>query len=296
MRVLITGQQGQLGAALAITLPHLGELLVTGRRELDISRPESIAPFLDAHAPDLIINAAAYTQVDKAESELNLAFAVNETAPYELAKWAKKRGAPLIHYSTDYVFDGSGTNFWREGDPTGPLGVYGASKLAGENAIIATGGPGLILRTSWVYSATGACFLTTMLKLGAEQPALSIVNDQFGAPTPAHWLAAMTAQILMGGNEAFDDTPQRYHIAPAGVCSWFDFADAIFTNARVAGLPLALETLTPIPSKNYPTPAKRPFNSRLDMTKFATRFNVDVENWRVLLDEIFKEKILGDRA
>jgi dTDP-4-dehydrorhamnose reductase len=180
--------------------------------------------------------------------------------------------------------------------PTGPLGVYGASKLAGENAIIATGGPGLIPRISWVYSATSACFLTTMLKLGAERPALSIGNDQIGAPTPAHWLATMTAQILMGGNSAFDDTPQRYHIALAGTCSWFDFADAIFTNARIFGLPLALETLAPIPSKDYPAPAKRPLNSRLDMTKFATKFSVAIEDWPVLLDEIFKDEILGDRA
>jgi dTDP-4-dehydrorhamnose reductase len=292
MRVLITGQQGQLGAALAGELSHLGELLVTGRWELDLSRPETIAPFLDAHAPELIINAAAYTQVDKAESEPDLVFAVNEAAPYELAKWAKKQGVRLIHYSTDYVFDGSGTHFWREDDPTGPLGVYGASKLAGEDAIAAIGGPSLILRTSWVYSAAGPCFLTTMLKLGAERPALSIVNDQIGAPTSANWLAAMTAQILAAGNDAFDDAPQRYHIAPAGTCSWYDFADAIFANARNAGLRLAVETLTPIPSKDYPTPAQRPLNSRLDTTKFATRFGVKIPNWRSLLDDLFQGETL----
>ena len=174
--------------------------------------------------------------------------------------------------------------------------MNGASKLAGENAIIATGGPGLIPRISWVYSATSACFLTTMLKLGAERPALSIGNDQISAPTPAHSLATMTAQILMGGNSDFDDTPQRYHIALAGTCSWFDFADAIFTNARFSELSLALETLTPIPSKDYPTPAKRPLNFRLDITKLATKFSVALENWPVLLDEIFIGGILGDRA
>jgi dTDP-4-dehydrorhamnose reductase len=186
--------------------------------------------------------------------------------------------------------------FWREDDPAEPLGVYDASKLAGENAIIATGGPGLIPRTSWVYNATSACFLTTMLKLGAERPALSIGNDQIGAPTPAHWFATMTAQILMGGNSDFDDTPQRYHIALARTCSCFNFADAIFTNARFSELSLALETLTPIPSKNYPTPAKRPLNFRLDITKLATKFSVALENWPVLLDEIFIGGILGDRA
>ena len=291
MRALITGRNGQLGGSLANTLSPLGDLLVVGRGELDLSHPETIAPFLNENKPTLIVNAAAYTQVDKAETDKDAAFAVNEAAPYELATWAKKNDAPMIHYSTDYVFDGSGENYWREEDPTGPLGVYGESKLAGDNAVCAISGSAMILRTSWVYSAEGQCFLTTMLKLGAERPALSIVDDQIGAPTPASWLAAMTAKILIGNKsdgwrDAFDKSPQIYHIAPSGVCSWYGFAGAIFTVARDRGMPLAIETLTPIPSEDYPTPAKRPHNSRLDTQKFRTRFDVEFPNWRDLLAEI----------
>lgn len=292
MRVLITGRNGQLGGSLSNTLAPLGELLVMGRGELDLSRPETIASFLDANSPTLIVNAAAYTQVDNAETDRDTAFAVNETAPYELAAWAKKHTVPMIHYSTDYVFDGSGENFWREDDPTGPLGVYGESKLAGENAVRAISGPAMILRTSWVYSAEKPCFLTTMLKLGAERPALSIVDDQIGAPTPASWLAAMTANILIGNKDgdwrnAFDKAPQIYHIAPSGVCSWHGFAEAIFAEARDRGMPLAIEALTPIPSEDYPTPAKRPLNSRLDTRKLRKRYDVELPNWRELLAGVF---------
>ena len=291
MRVLITGRNGQLGGSLANTLAPLGDLLVVGRDELDLSRPETIASFLDANSLTLIVNAAAYTQVDNAETDRNTAFAVNEAAPYELATWAKTHNVPMIHYSTDYVFDGSGESFWREDDPTGPLGVYGESKLAGENAVCASSGPAMVLRTSWVYSAERPCFLTTMLKLGAERPALSIVDDQTGAPTPASWLAVMTAKILIGNKgggwrDAFNKTPQIYHIVPSGVCSWFGFAEAIFSEARNQGSPLAIETLIPIPSKEYPTPAERPRNSRLNTQKFRTRFNVEFPDWRDLLSGI----------
>lgn len=290
MRALITGRNGQLGRALASTLSPLGELLVVGRGELDLSRPETIAPFLDENNPTMIVNAAAYTQVDKAETDRDTAFAVNEAAPYELATWAKKNDAPMIHYSTDYVFDGSGENYWREEDPTGPLGVYGESKLAGDTAVCAVSASAMVLRTSWVYSAEGQCFLTTMLKLGAERTALSVVDDQIGAPTPASWLAAMTAKILIGnkgGNlhDAFDKTPQVYHIAPSGVCSWYGFAEAIFDVARERGMPLAIETLTPIPSEDYPTPAKRPYNSRLDTCKVRKRYDVELPSWGDLLAE-----------
>lgn len=300
MRALITGRDGQLGGALANTLSPMGDILVVGRRELDLSRPETIAPFLDAHSPTLIVNAAAYTQVDKAETDRDLAFAVNQSAPYEMANWAKKHNVPMIHYSTDYVFDGSGADYWREEDPTGPLGVYGESKLAGDNAVCAVSGSAVVLRTSWVYSAAGQCFLTTMLKLGAERPALSIVDDQIGAPTPAPWLAAITARILMGNKDAdyrdaFDKTPQIYHIAPAGVCSWYEFAGAIFTAARILELPLAIETLTPIPSKDYPTPTERPQNSRLDTNKFRMRFDVELPNWRDLLAEVLREAVKNSR-
>jgi len=296
MRVLITGKHGQLGAALAQAFAPIGDLLVTARQDMDFTHPETIAPFLDANKPALIINTATYTQVDEAESKRDLAFAINETAPYELAQWAKSHNVPFVHYSTDYVFDGSGTAFWREDDPTNPLSVYGASKLAGELAISSVGDPTIILRTSWIYSAFGQCFLTKMLRLGAERSELSIVNDQIGAPTSADWLATITAGILIDGNavfnrDAFDNTPQLYHVAPTDICSWYDFAETIFSAVKDARLPLAIESLIPIPSEDYPSPAQRPLNSRLNTEKFSKRFSLDLPNWRAPLNDVLKRRL-----
>ena len=288
MKILLTGSNGQVGWELRRTLACLGEVVAVDSKSLDLSDAEAIRRVVREVAPRVIVNPAAHTAVDKAESEADLAWAINASAPGLLAEEAEKLGALLVHYSTDYVFDGGGlsgnTRPWQEDDPTGPLNVYGASKLAGEQAIRAACQRHLIFRTSWVYGARGANFLLTMRRLMRERPELKIVADQIGAPTWSRMLAEATALILAQqvSPARGADRPEPwgvYHMTNGGETSWHGFAEAIQTLD-------AHETqarLLPIPSSGYPTPAQRPLNSRLNNDKLARVFGIRLPDWRQAL-------------
>lgn len=287
-RIAVFGANGQVGRAL---VKLLGARAVPfTRADADFSEPESLRAVLDACHPDAVMNAAAYTAVDKAEEEREAAYAANAESPAVLAQWCAEHGVPLVHYSTDYVFDGTGEKPWRENDPTAPLNVYGASKRAGEEAIAASGADYLLFRTSWVYDAQGVNFLNTMLRLGAERESLSVVADQTGAPTYAPHLAAASLEALEKavGMEAFPSG--IYHLAHAGETNWHDFAEAIFAGARDHGAELCIKTVEPIPSSAYPTPAERPRNSRLNCSKIHTVFGISLPKWQQGLIEALKEK------
>ena len=277
LRILISGQHGQVSQALQTSLQDLGELIVLGRDRLDLSQPESIRDVVREIKPDLIINAAAHTAVDQAESEPELAFAINATSPGVLAEEAAALGIPFIHYSTDYVFDGSKEGQWNEDDTPNPLGVYGSSKLAGEQAIEKAGGQYLILRTSWVYSLTGRNFLLTMQRLLQEREKLTIVGDQIGAPTWAGTIAQSTRELVERWRDGKPGAWGVYHLTAGGETSWFGFAQAIGQELIKAGKPCA--TLEPIPSSAYPTPAKRPLNSRLDCSRLQREWGVSQPGW-----------------
>jgi dTDP-4-dehydrorhamnose reductase len=295
-RILIIGNAGQLGRELERSFAGFGSVIGVNRDTpdlgIDLANAATLRAAVRKAAPDVILNAAAYTAVDRAESEPELANAVNATAPAVLAEEARARKALLVHYSTDYVFDGTKREPWTEDDPVNPLSVYGASKLAGEQAISEIGGKFLIFRTSWVYGPHGKNFLLTMLRLGRERDKLSIVNDQFGAPTTSLELADATRKIVEGvlagqhGKPA--DWTGIYHMTCAESTSWFGFAQAIFARAAVR---LAAKTpeLTPIPSEAYPTPAKRPRNSVLSNEKLAQRFGADLAPWSAALDAVIDE-------
>ena len=277
LRILITGQHGQVSQALQHSLKDLGELIVLGREQLDLSQPESIRVVVRELKPGLIINAAAYTAVDQAESEPDLALAINATSPGVLAEEAAALGIPLIHYSTDYVFDGSKDGPWTESDTPNPLGVYGSSKLAGEQAIEKAGGQYLILRTSWVYSLTGRNFLLTMQRLLQEREKLTIVADQIGAPTWAGAIAQSTRQLIERWREGRPGAWGVYHLTASGETSWFGFAQAIGEQLVKDGKPCAV--LEPTPSSAYPTPAVRPLNSRLDCSRLQREWGVSQPDW-----------------
>jgi dTDP-4-dehydrorhamnose reductase len=277
LRILISGQHGQVSQALQTSLKDLGELIVLGRDRLDLSQPESIRDVVREIKPDLIINAAAHTAVDQAETEPELAFAINATSPGVLAEEAAALGIPFIHYSTDYVFDGSKDGLWDETDTPNPLGVYGSSKLAGEQAIVSAGGQYLILRTSWVYSLTGRNFLLTMQRLLQEREKLTIVGDQIGAPTWAGTIAQSTRELIERWRDGKPGAWGVYHLTATGETSWFGFAQAIGQQLIKAGKPCA--TLEPIPSSAYPTPAKRPLNSRLDCSRLQREWGVSQPGW-----------------
>jgi dTDP-4-dehydrorhamnose reductase len=270
LRILVTGVAGQLGAALASRLGAFGAVVPVDRAALDFTKPEEIAARLNELSPDLIVNPAAYTAVDRAEDERDIAFLVNAEAPRVLARWASDHAVPLIHFSTDYVFDGGGTVPWRETDSTGPLSVYGASKLAGESAIRDVGGPHLIIRTSWVYSPRGNNFLRTMTRLAREREELRIVEDQVGAPTSAAIISDGVAELL-AGSEGITAVCARagglIHLTATGATSWYSFATAIVEGLRAHGVPLMVKRIVPIASADYPTKAKRPLNSRLDLSR-----------------------------
>lgn len=277
MKILVTGHSGQVARELALALAGQGELLVLGRDRLDLADSEAIRQRVRAERPELIINAAAHTAVDLAESEPEVAFALNATAPGVLAEEAAALGAPLIHYSTDYVFDGRKSAPYTEDDLPNPLGVYGRSKLAGEEAIRQIGGAHLILRTSWVYSLHGRNFLLTMQRLLQEREQLNVVNDQVGAPTWAGDIATATAALIQRwqqGRQAWG----TYHFTAGGETSWFGFASAIAETLKAQGKPCA--RLEPIPSSAYPTPAQRPLNSRLDGSKLRRDWDVALSDWR----------------
>ena len=288
LKILISGKTGQVALELQKQLAGLGELIVLGRDELDLTQPEQIRQQVRAHTPDLIINAAAHTAVDKAESEPELAFAINTTAPGVLAEEAAALGIPLIHYSTDYVFDGTKPAPYTEDDTPHPLGVYGQSKLAGERAIAATGAQHLILRTSWVYSAHGKNFLLTMQRLLQERPELGVVADQIGAPTWAGTIARSTRALIERWRTGQAGAWGVYHLTAQGETSWFGFTQAIAEPLIAAGKPCA--ALKPIPASAYPTPAARPQNSRLDCSRLAREWGVTQPDWQTALGECVAEQ------
>lgn len=283
LRILIIGQNGQVSQALQSRLAAMGELIVLGSNQLDMARTDHIRAPIDALRPDLIINAAAHTAVDQAESEAQRAFAINATAPGVLARAALELGVPLLHYSTDYVFDGRKPEPYTEDDAPNPLSVYGRSKLAGEEAIREAGGQHLILRTSWVYSNAGRNFLLTMQRLLREKPHLRVVADQIGAPTWAGTIADSTASLIERWQARRCGAWGTYHLTAQGQTSWFGFAQAIGEHLVEQHNPCAV--LEPIPSSEYPTPAPRPLNSRLDCTRLLREWGVSQPDWRSALQQ-----------
>ncbi|HWF65910.1 MAG TPA: dTDP-4-dehydrorhamnose reductase [Acidobacteriaceae bacterium] len=281
LRILVTGRDGQVGGELLHSLASLGEVTATSRAELDLASETSIQDAIRRARPQLIVNAAAYTAVDKAESEPDLAQRVNVSAVVTLAAEAKTVGAAMIHYSTDYVFDGSKTTPYVEADATNPLSVYGRTKLAGELALASAGIPYLILRTSWVYGAQGKNFLRTILKLAAEKPELRIVDDQIGAPTCAHDIAQATAAIVR--NWMTKDRDARsgiYHLTATGETSWYGFAAEAVRLRAMSEPRKTFARLAPISTAEYPTPAARPKNSRLECGKLRNVFGVQLPDWK----------------
>ncbi len=288
MRILITGVTGQIGGALVSRLHGFGTTLAADRTVLDLAQPRTIADVLDRLSPDLIINPAAYTAVDRAEDEPDLAMRVNGEAPSIMARWAAARAVPFVHFSTDYVFDGSGTRAWREDDEPRPLSVYGASKLAGEREVRAARGVFLIVRTSWVYAAQGTNFLRTVSRLARERKELRVVADQIGAPTAAALVADTIARMLADGlaglRERFARAQGLVHLAASGETSRHGFAGAIVAGLKTRGLPLAVERVVPLRTDEYPARARRPLNSRLDLRRLQKVFGVTPPHWQSALD------------
>ncbi len=285
-RILMTGINGQLGQELQQTLAEY-DVIGVGREMLDLTQPDKISQMMDEVKPDLVINAAAYTAVDKAESEPEIAKATNAIAPGILAKEAQKMGVPLIHISTDYVFDGSQSRPYLDTDPTNPLGVYGQSKLAGEQAIRESCNLHIILRTAWVYGVGGkGNFVKTMLKLGSEREEIRVVADQVGSPTWTGDLASAIAQLLPQLNPEIAGT---YHYTNSGVASWYDFAVAIFEEAKQLGFPLKVQRIIPITTADYPTPARRPAYSVLYCGKIAAVLGTHPPHWRQALRQMLAE-------
>jgi len=298
MKILLLGKNGQVGWELQRALAPLGELTALdvdspAPWRADFSQPEALAEVVQALRPAIIVNAAAHTAVDKAEGEPELARAINATAPGVLARAAAALGATLVHYSTDYVFDGSGDAPRTEDAPNAPLSVYGRTKLEGEELVRASGCRHLILRTSWVYAARGGNFAKTMLKLAAEREVLYVIDDQIGAPTGADLLADVTAHAL----RALQHRPElagTYHCVAAGQTSWFDYARFVIEWARARGHPVkvAPDAIRPIATAEYPTPARRPLNSRLDTTKLRRAFGLHLPPWQVGVERMLVE-VLG---
>ena len=279
--ILITGATGQVGAALAALYPHA---LTPSRAELDLASEPSIRAYLQHHNPGLILNPAAYTAVDKAESEPTLAAAINTEAPRILGEEAVRLSARLIHFSTDYVFDGTGTQPYIEQDPTGPTSVYGRTKRDGELALAATAARHVILRTSWVYAPQGKNFLLTILRVAAERPEMKIVADQHGAPTTAADLARLTQHILHTDPDL--EHAGLYHACGAGETTWHGFATEIIRQAKLRNSGKSYANLIPIPTSEYFTPARRPENSRLDCTKLASTYHFTFPEWQDSLSQV----------
>ena len=293
MKILLTGRGGQLGNILNTVLPVFGNITAVDREEINFSDLESLHALLDSLRPNLIVNAAAFTDVDGAELEPKTANTVNGAAPGLMARWANANDAAIFHYSTDYVFDGSGDTPWREDDKPNPINTYGESKRIGDAEVLASGAPNLIMRTSWVYAAQGQNFMQTMLRLGTERQALRVVDDQIGAPTPARMLAETTAHIIgqADGNIGSMLAAQGgiVNVTPEGETSWHGFAEAIFQSAKRRGIALQVEQLDPIPSTDYPLPAARPLNSRLERGALRDRFQLRLPNWRDALESVLDE-------
>jgi dTDP-4-dehydrorhamnose reductase len=287
MRILLVGQQGQVAYELERALSCLGEVITRSRTTdpgLDLSKPKTLRATVDTLAPDLIVNAAAYTQVDRAESEIEATYAINTESVGELALACRDHEIPLIHYSTDYVFDGRGTVPYREMDATGPIGVYATSKALGEEKIRETGIPHLILRTAWVYGLRGQNFLNTMLRLMAERESLGIVDDQIGAPTWSRQIAEATtlmlAQQLRDHRIVLSDKAGTYHLSAGGTTTWFGFAKSIREKGMAQGyFDGSVAELRAITTKDYPTPAQRPAYSVLDNARLFENFGIQLPHW-----------------
>lgn len=293
MKILLLGKNGQVGWELQRSLAPLGELVALDRHPVDglsgdLSNLESLRATIRQVKPDVIVNAAAYTAVDKAESETELADRVNGLASGVMAEEAAALGAWLVHYSTDYVFSGQGVTPWQETDPVAPVNHYGSSKLAGEQAIIASGCKYLILRTSWVYGARGNNFAKTMLRLAKDRETLSVIADQIGAPTGADLIADVTA-LTMQQVIKHPELAGLYHLAAAGEVSWHGYASHVIDFAKAQGEELAVETVDPIETTAYPTPARRPLNSRLNTQKLRDNFSLHLPDWQSGVTRMLRE-------
>jgi dTDP-4-dehydrorhamnose reductase len=290
--ILLTGVNGQIGFELACSLQGLGRVVALDRAGLDLSDTNRIRHVVQDVGPSLIVNAAAYTAVDAAETDAASAMRVNADAPEVLSQEAKRLGALLVHYSTDYVFDGAKTGAYVEDDAPNPLNIYGVSKLGGEQAIAASGCAHLIFRTSWIYGARGTNFLQTMLRLGAERDELSVVNDQTGAPTWSRTVASATAkvlsQLLCGERDDWISSSGIYHLTAGGATSWAGFAEAIFRNSCQTAKPV----IKSIPTASYTTPAVRPLNSQLSNDKLAKTFGIEAPVWDEALRQCMRESRL----
>jgi dTDP-4-dehydrorhamnose reductase len=304
-KILLTGKNGQVGHDLQRFLPRLGEVVALDRQQLDLSRFDEIRRVIREIRPALIVNAAAYTAVDLAEKEHSLAQAINAEAPAIMAEEARRIGAALVHYSTDYVFDGIKNSPYEEADPTEPTNVYGKTKLAGEQAIRDSGAHHLIFRTAWVYSTRGKNFLLTILRLATEREELRIVNDQIGAPTWSREIASATAEVLQkffdrtGNVSAWAELGGTYHMTAGGETSWFEFAKAILEEAKKQATspapwlaeathrkPLLSRVVTPITTAEYPTPARRPAYSVLSNIHTVRTFGIELADWRTQLHRV----------
>lgn len=294
MKILLLGKNGQVGWELQRALAPLGEIIALDRHSTDhcgdLTDPTGIEKTVRDIKPDVIVNAAAYTAVDKAESDLHNAELINATSVKVLACAARDVGALLVHYSTDYVFDGSGERPWNEDDATAPLNAYGKTKRLGEEAIIADAPHYLILRTSWVYAAKGNNFAKTMIRLAQEREALSVINDQFGAPTGAELIADSTAHAI----KATLANPEKsgiYNLIASGVTTWHAYAEFVINCVREKGLELKVKAVNTVETAAFPTPAKRPSNSRLNTSKFTSAFELTLPEWKVgvkrMLDELY---------
>jgi len=291
MKILLLGRNGQVGWELQRSLAPLGQLVALDRHSTDfagdLSQPDRLAQTVRTFRPDVVVNAAAHTAVDQAESEPDLARTLNASAPAALAQAAAEVGAWLVHYSTDYVFNGQGDAPWQEGDATGPLGVYGQTKLEGELAIVASGCKHLIFRTSWVFAARGGNFARTMLRLAAERERLTVINDQHGAPTGADLIADVTAhairQVMVKPQGADNRTVSGvYHLVAAGETTWHGYASHVIAQARQMqpGMDLKVTEIAPVPTSAFPTPAQRPLNSRLNTQKLQATFGLVLPTWQ----------------
>ncbi|MGE5385897.1 MAG: dTDP-4-dehydrorhamnose reductase [Betaproteobacteria bacterium] len=292
-RILLTGKDGQVGFELQRALAPLGEVIAVDRADCDLADAADIRHLMRRVRPQIVVNPAAYTAVDKAESEQDIAAAINAVAPGVLGEEAVGLGAWVVHYSTDYVFDGAQVEPYRETDAPRPLNIYGASKLAGERALQESGARHVILRTSWVMGAHGSNFVKTILRLAAERESLSVVADQFGAPTSAALLADVTAQLIgRAGREGADDFPfGLYHVTASGETSWHDYACHVVDYAERMGRPLKLQSrdIRPVSTAEYSLPAPRPANSRLSTEKFQQTFGLTLPDWRSGLDHILMQ-------
>lgn len=292
MTILLFGRRGQLGTELSRSLLPLDTIIAVGRNEIDLQDVSALVSFLEVKAPQLIINAAAYTAVDKAEVNESAAYQVNAAAVGAMARYAQQHAALLIHYSTDFVFDGDKISAYRESDPTNPLNAYGRTKLAGEQAVLASGCEAIIFRTSWVFSSHGTNFIKTILRLARERETLNIVADQYGAPTSAELIADVTAQAVSGWRR-HALTPGIYHLTAAGETSWHSLACHVIREAKLKGVPLKVDPaqVRPIAAADYPSPARRPLNSRLDTNAISIALGLRLPDYRIHVDRAIDQLI-----